>query len=380
VDVRLTPEQEQLRASARDFLARACPLPRVRELCEAGRALPAELWRQMGELGWLGLGLSEDVGGAGLGPIERAVLLEELGRALCPAPYLASAVLAADAVRLAGGDTQRRRWLPGLVDGRRRAAFAFLEESGRWDPAGIALEAHAHGAGFRLDGAKRFVPHAAEADLLVVAARTDGSGESGVTLFALELPQAGVVCRPIAWTDLTRPVAELRFEGALLPGDAALGEVGGAWPALARVLDHGRAALAAELCGVGARVLELSVAFAKTREQFGRPIGAFQAIQHKCADMLVAVEGMRSAAWDAAWSLATEQPDAHVAACMAKAFASDACLRVAAEGIQIHGGLGFTWEQDPQLYFKRAVASAVDLGDAVWLRGRLADALYAADA
>jgi alkylation response protein AidB-like acyl-CoA dehydrogenase len=375
VDARPSPEQEQLRASARDWLAREWPMSRVRELVEAGRPFPAAAWRELGALGWLGLALPEDVGGAGLSPFDQAMLLEELGRALSPAPYLASAVLAAEAIQHAGSDTQRRRWLPGLADGSRRAAFAHLEQAGPWEVEAAALEARPDGGGWRLAGEKRFVPHAAEADLLVLTARAP----DGPALFALDLPHPGVAVRPVVWTDLTRPVAELHLDSAL-PADARLAAACGGAAAIEHVLQRGRAALAAELTGVGARALELSVAFARAREQFGRPIGAFQAIQHKCADMLVGVEGMRSAAWDAAWSLATGQPDAHVAAAMAKAHASDTALSVTAEAVQIHGGLGFTWEQDPQLYFKRAAASAVELGDSAWLRARIADALWGARA
>jgi len=376
MDVRLSDEQELLRGSVREFLERECPLARTREIAEGDLPFPADLWKAMAQLGWMGLALPEACGGAGLGPIEQAVVLEEMGRVLLPGPYFATVVLAAGAIAEGGSEEQQRRLLPSIARGERAASLALLEAGGRWDAAGVQLEARAAGSGFRLTGAKRFVPEADAAGLLLVAARTGGAGEAGVTLFCVDPEAPGVTRRRIAFGDLTRRVHEVRFDGVALGREAVLGGVGGAWPVLERLLDRARVALAAEMTGAASRVLEMSVSFARTREQFGRPIGSFQAIQHKCADMLLQLEGARSATWYAAWTLAEGEPDAHLAACMAKAWCSEAFARVAGDGIQIHGGLGFTWEQDPQLYYKRAKASELFLGDAPWHRQLIARALW----
>ena len=376
MDVRFSEEQDLLRGSVREFLERECPLARTREIAEGDLAFPADLWKGMAELGWLGLALPESHGGAGLGPVEQAIVLEEMGRVLLPGPYFPTAVLAAGALQEAGSEEQKRRLLPALARGDLVASLALLEAGGRWDAAGVRLAARAEGAGFRLAGAKRFVPEAEAADLLLVAARTGEAAEAGITLFCVEAESPGVTRRRIAFSDLTRRVHEVRFDGVRVGPEAVLGERGGGWPVIERVLDRARVALAAEMTGAASRVLEMSVAFAKAREQFGRPIGSFQAIQHRCADMLLRVEGARSATYYAAWTLAEREPDAHVAACMAKAWCSEAFARVAADGIQIHGGLGFTWEQDPQLYYKRAKASELFLGDAPWHRELIARALY----
>ena len=371
MDARFTEEQELLRRSARELLARECPMSLVRAQLDDPRGAANGLWKRIALAGWTGLGFGEDVGGAGLGLVEQVVLLEEMGRALAPGPYFATTLLGGAAIDFAGDAAQRRRWLPGIASGATRATLAFLEEAQRWDAAAIQLVAEPRSDGFRLHGAKRFVLEASSTDLIVVAART-GEGEAGVALFALDASTPGVATLPVALLDGTRKFATLRLtnvqlsQGALLPGG---------WPALARVLDRAKVALCAEMIGAAERVLELSVAYAKTREQFGQPIGSFQAIQHKCADMLVALEGAKSATYAAAWALQENEPDAAIAAAMAKAFTSDAFAKIAGDGIQIHGGLGFTWDQDLHLYYKRAKVSERLFGDGAWNRELVARAL-----
>ncbi len=371
MDARFTEEQVLLRGSARELLARECPMSLVRAQLGEPCGAAAGLWNRIAEAGWLGLGFREDVGGAGLGLIEQVVLLEEMGRVLAPGPYFATALLGGAAIDLAGNAAQRRRWLPGIASGETRATIAFLEDVERWDAAAIRLAAERSGDGFRLHGAKRFVLEASSADLIVVAACI-GEGEAGVALFALDAHAPGVSIEPVALLDGTRKLATLRLTSVQLSRDDVLA---GGWPALARVLDRAKVALCAEMIGAAERVLELSVGYAKTREQFGQPIGSFQAIQHKCADMLVALEGARSATYAAAWALQEDEPDAPVAAAMAKAFTSDAFAKIAGDGIQIHGGLGFTWEQDLHLYYKRAKVSERLFGDGAWNREIVAKAL-----
>jgi alkylation response protein AidB-like acyl-CoA dehydrogenase len=341
MQVRFTEEQELLRRSAGEVLDRECPMQLVRDMLDDPLGVDDALWKQLCGLGWTGLALPEESGGAGLGLLELSLLLEEMGRRLLPGPFT------------------------------RRATLAVLEEGGSWALEAIALPARRRGEGFVLSGLKRFVPDAQSADLLIVPART-GSAEGDVTLFLVETRAPGVSVHPVAFLDGTRKLADVRFENVEVAGESALGAVDGGAPLLQDILDHAKVALCAEMCGGAARVLELSVAYARSREQFGRPIGSFQAIQHKCADMFVQVEGARSATYYAAWCLDARTPDAHLAACMAKAFCSDAYRSVAGEGIQIHGGLGFTWEQDLHLYYKRAKASEVAFGDAIWNREEVA--------
>ncbi len=365
MDARFTEEQERLREGARDFLARECPMSLVREISDDGKAFPDALWQRLAELGWLGLVFAERHGGAGLGPLELALVLEETGRVLLPGPFLSTVALGGLAVALAGTEEQRQRILPAIAEGRLRATLALLEEGTGWDATGVCLLARREGSALRVSGTKRFVLDAETADLFVTPVRLE-SGE--LVLLLVDRRSEGVSVRPVAQVDATRRVGELHLADVRLGADAILGEPPAGAAALERLLDHARVALCAEMCGCAARVLELSVDYAKTREQFGRPIGSFQAIQHKCADMLVQVEAMRSATWYAAWALASDADDAHRAACMAKSYCADAAPEVAGAGIQIHGGQGFTWEQDLHLYYKRAKASELQLGGAAFHR------------
>jgi len=347
LDVRLSEEQELLRASAREILTRECPMALVRAMIDDSRGLPDELWKKMAELGWMGLPFSRSHDGAGLGFLDLVVLLEEMGRALVPGPFFSSVALAGAAVDLAGDESQKRALLPPLARGERRAALALVEEPERWDADGVRLEARRSAGGLRLGGAKRFVLDAPSADWLVVVTRLEGE----LALLAIDVRTPGVTQTPTALVDATRKAARVSFDGAAVPADGVLAR--GA-ESFAPLLDRAKVALCAEMLGGAQRALELSIAYARTREQFGQPIGSFQAIQHRLADMLVAVEGARSATWYAAWAIERGEPDAHLAACMAKAYVSEAYARIAGDAIQIHGGLGFTWEQDVQLYYKRA--------------------------
>lgn len=366
MELGFTAEQEILRESAREFLTRECPIDEVRKTLDPATRFPEKLWSQIAELGWFGLLIPEQWGGSGLRVIDVAVLQEELGRSLCPVPFLSTAVLGAQALIEAGTSAQRERFLPELAQGKLRVALAQLESEPAWGPSGIQLSALASKDGYRLSGVKAFVPDGTHADLLLVAVRSTpspDSAESGISLLLVETSQPGVHIRPIAFNEPIRPVAEVTFEDVTVPHADRLGAEGEAWPTLLSLHTHGRVALCAELCGAAEKVLTLSVDYAKNREQFGQPIGRFQAIQHKCADMLVRSEGIRSAAYYAAWALQESEPDRATTACMAKAYSAEAYSAVAEAGIQIHGGLGFTWEQDLHLYFKHAQAALFAWGD-----------------
>jgi alkylation response protein AidB-like acyl-CoA dehydrogenase len=368
MDFGFSEEQEMLRQSAREFLEGECPMTYVRQMMDDQRGYSEEQWKKMAELGWTGLIVAEEYGGAGLDMVDLVVVLEEMGRVVMPGPFFASVVLGGIALDLGGSAEQKKRHLPDLAAGKTKATLAQVEESGRWDAEGIQLAAEASGGGFSLTGTKLFVHDAHNADILIVPVRTGGSGTDGITLLIVDAKGRGVSTRVLKTMDQTRKLCEVQFDGATVGADGVLGEVGHGWPLLDRIIDRGKVALCAEMCGGAQKVLEMSVDYAKVREQFGRPIGSFQAIQHKCANMMVQVESAKSATYYAAWAVANDVAEAHLAACMAKAYCSDAYRYTSAEGIQIHGGIGFTWEHDMHLYFKRAKGSEVTFGDATWNR------------
>jgi alkylation response protein AidB-like acyl-CoA dehydrogenase len=369
MDFGFSEEQESLRQSARRFLDSECPMTYVRRMMEDDTGHSEEHWKKMVEMGFQGLIFPEKYGGSGLNMVDLVVVLEEMGRCVMPGPFFATVILGGLAIDLGGNEAQKEKYLPGICDGSLRATLAQVEESGRWDADGIMLPAVKSSDGFVLSGTKLFVHDAHNADVLIVPARTAGKrGEKGITLFLIDTKQAGVNIRVLKTMDQTRKLCEVGFENVAVGKDGVLGKVGQGWTLLDRLIDRAKVALCAEMCGGMQKVLEMSVDYAKVREQFGRPIGSFQAIQHKCANMLVQVESSKSATYYAAWAVANDVAEAHLAACMAKAYCSDAYRMVSGEGIQIHGGIGFTWEHDMHLYFKRAKGSEVTFGDATWNR------------
>jgi alkylation response protein AidB-like acyl-CoA dehydrogenase len=305
--------------------------------------------------------MPEAYGGAGFGPVELGIAMEEQGRALLCAPFFSTCVLAAGAIARAATGEQQSELLPRIASGELRAALAVTEPNGRWDAAGVSAIATQRAGSWRIDGTKSFVIDGATAQLLVVVARMpDTSGESGLSFFVVEPDAPGVTRTPLTTLDPTRKQARIELKGvpARLLGDAGAG----AMP-LAQTLDHAAIALASEMVGGAQRLLESAVDYAKLRVQFGRPIGSFQAIKHKCADMLLDVELAKSAAYYAAQAEAAGDAETSSLAALAKAAAADAYMRAAANTIQIHGGIGFTWDHDTHLWFKRAKSSEVLLGD-----------------
>ncbi len=334
---------------------------------ESARGYDAAVWRRIGgELGWPAVIVPEAYGGLGLTHVELIVLMEEMGAALLCAPFFSTVCLAANALIAGGSEEQKQRYLPGIAGGETIATLAYMEANGRSDAAAIATVARRDAGGdFVLHGSKTFVIDGHVADLLIVAARCEGSrGEEGVSLFAVPASAPGVERRALGTMDQTRKQAEIGLSDVRVPASALLGEEHEGWRVLRKTLDLAAVALAAEQVGGAQRCLDLSVAYAKQRVQFGRPIGSFQAIKHKCADMLLLVESARSASYFAGWAASEDDAELPVAASLAKAYCSDAYFRCAAESIQIHGGVGFTWEYDVHLYFKRARSSAILLGDA----------------
>jgi alkylation response protein AidB-like acyl-CoA dehydrogenase len=367
-------DQEALRASARSFLDTHSSSARIRQAMESDRGYDPDTWRQIArDLGWTSVIIPERYGGAGLTYIELVGLMEEMGRALLCAPFFSTVCLATNALLLAGDEAHRRAYLPRIAAGEITATLAYSEPNGRWDAAGIAAVARRDGAGFVLDGTKSFVLDGHAADVLIVAARNEGShGEEGVSLFVVPADAPGFERRRLPTMDQTRRQAEVQLRGVRVPAQALVGEEGAGWAILSATLDLAAVALAAEQVGGAQRCLDMAVAYAKERVQFGRPIGSFQAIKHKCADMLLRVESARSASYYAGWAAAAGDTELPILASLAKAYCSDAYFQCAAEALQIHGGVGFTWEYDVHLYFKRAKSSETFLGDPAYHRERVA--------
>jgi alkylation response protein AidB-like acyl-CoA dehydrogenase len=362
----VSEEQQELRESVRRFVADRAPLPRVRELMDSGE-VDRDVWEQAGsQLGLQGIAIPEEYGGAGFSFAEQAIVLEELGAGLYGGPYLASAVLAATALLSSADEGARQALLPGIASGQTIATLAFTEDDGSWDPAAIRLAAVKHGDDWVLDGHKSFVLDGAIADLILAVAVTEG----GLSLFAVDAGAGGLTRTPLPALDQTRSLARLEFDSVAAqligaPGDAAA--------ILDRTLDVAAIALAAEQLGGAQRTLDMAVEYAKVRHQFGRPIGSFQAIKHRCADLLLEVESLRSAVAYAAAAVAEDSSEVPVVASLVKAYGSETYFHVTAENIQIHGGIGFTWEHDAHLFFKRAKSSELFLGDGSYHRERLAE-------
>jgi alkylation response protein AidB-like acyl-CoA dehydrogenase len=372
MDFGLSQEQELLQRSAAEFLAAECPPTLVREVAGGDDGYPRALYRRMAELGWMGLVVPEAYGGAGLGMLELALLCEQLGRAVVPGPFFSSAVLATLAILDGGSSAQKRRWLPRLASGEAVGTLALLEESDRLDAAGVAMRARPRAGGWALSGTKLFVTDAHVADLLIVVARVAGRDEEGVTLFLVPRDTPGLKVSPLPSIDVTRRTMEVRCENVELAKDAVLAAAGRGWRTVARVLDAAALALAADSLGGAQRALELAVEYSKVREQFGRPIGSFQAIKHMAAEMVSEIEPARALVWYAAHAADALPREAPRAAAMAKACLSEVYSRVANRAVQMHGGIGFTWEHDLHFWFKRAKWNELAFGDATWHRERLA--------
>jgi alkylation response protein AidB-like acyl-CoA dehydrogenase len=359
-----THEQESLRRMVRDLLAARAGESEVRRLMDTDTGIDPALWAEFAGLGLCGLAVPEEFGGAGAGFVEVGVVLEELGASLACLPYLSSVVLAQSLLLACDDRDAQARWLPGLATGDIRATVALNEAGGWWDGREPGTRARADGAGWRLSGEKTFVLDGHTADLVFVVAGT----ERGSSVFAVT---DGCVRTSLPTMDQTRKQARLEFDGT--PAELVGTDGGGAAP-VSRMLEIAATGLSAEAVGGARAVLDSSVAYARTRVQFGRPIGGFQAIKHKCADLLLRVETARSAAYHALWTVAENDPDElPLAAGLAKAYCTDAYAHAAEENIQIHGGIGFTWEHSAHLHYKRAKSSQLLFGDPAQHRELLAD-------
>lgn len=359
-------DQEALRGVVKDFLNAKSSEATVRELMDTEAGYDTAVWTQMAEqMGLQGLVIPEEFGGSGYSFVELIVVLEEMGRRLLCAPYFSTVVLGAQTLLHSGDDAAKAKYLPGIASGETIATLALTESNGKWDESGVTATATKSGDGWTIDGEKMYVLDGHVADLILVAARTD----AGISLFAVDGSASGLTRTALSTMDQTRKQAKLEFSGV---SGELIGTDGSGWDTISMVLDLAAVALAAEQVGGGQEVLEMAVQYAKDRVQFGRPIGSFQAIKHKCADMLLEVESAKSAAYYAGWCASELNDELPSVASLAKAYCSEAYFNATAENIQIHGGIGFTWEHPAHLYFKRAKSSELLFGDPTYHRELLA--------
>jgi alkylation response protein AidB-like acyl-CoA dehydrogenase len=363
MDFDFTQEQVMLRGLTREFLTRESTPRAVRTLMEDPKGFSDATWQQIADMGLPGLAIDAGYGGQGLGMIELALVLEEMGRAAFPGPFFATSVLAATAIAASGQENQMARYLPDIASGRTKATLALIEDALAWTPSGVKMRAERRGDQFVLSGTKRFVPFAHVAGLILVVART-GSGDDGTTVFALPGDAAGLSQTPNVEMDHTTRTSTLTLDGVSVPADAVIGQIDRGWEVVGPTLQRAAVGAAAEMLGAARRCMEMSIEYAKVRHQFGQPIGAFQAIKHACAEMLLEVENSHAATYYAAWALDAGSPDAALAVSAAKAYVGDASRKVCGSSIQVHGGIGFTWEYDLHLYVKRAKHLEPLYGDA----------------
>jgi alkylation response protein AidB-like acyl-CoA dehydrogenase len=359
MDISLSEEQELLQGSARDFLQQECPIRLVRAMEDDEQGYDLSLWKQMADLGWLGLVLPEEHGGAGGTMMDLAVLLEEFGRALVPGPFIPTVVQTGLPLVWAGSDQQRRDYLPRLIQGERIGTMAWHEPSATSAPWGIETMATAQGEDYLLSGTKLWVPYAHVADYLLTVARTakGATPADGITLFLVDAKSPGVTITKLG-TIADDHQCEVLLQDVQVSRRQVLGEIGKGWPLVEQIRRYGAVAKCAEMVGIAQQAFEISLNYAKTRVQFGRPIGSFQVIKHKLANMVIDVDGSRYVTYRAAWLLSEGLPAAQEVA-VAKAWTNEACRRVVREAQQVHGGIGYTKEYDLQLYTRRAKAAEI---------------------
>ncbi|VIO81075.1 acyl-CoA dehydrogenase family protein [Bradyrhizobium ivorense] len=360
-------EQKQMRDEARKFLSEQCPPKAVREVLDGRAPYDKALWKGLAEMGFLGVAIPEKFGGAGAGHLELCVIAEEMGRALAPVPFSSTVYLAAEAILIAGSDAQKQKWLPKIAAGDAIGTLALFEGKGNPSPKAINVTAN----GGVLNGVKKPVADGAIADFAVVAARTGSSGrESDISLFIVDLKGSGVEVKPLTNIDLTRGQAEISFKDAKAE---PLGAAGEGWGVITQVLDRAAVLMAFEQVGGADRALEMGRDYALDRIAFGRPIGSFQAIKHMLADMYVSATLARSNCYYGAWALSTNAGELPEAAAAARISATQAFQHCAKNNIQVHGGMGFTWEFDCHMYYRRANAVAVGLGSLSYWEDALID-------
>ncbi|MBW1815844.1 MAG: acyl-CoA/acyl-ACP dehydrogenase [Deltaproteobacteria bacterium] len=375
MDIKLNEDQIEIARQARRFCENESPMDYVRAMFEDDRGFTDEFWAKQAELGWMAMCVPEAYGGLDMTLMDLAVVLEEMGRAMVPGPFFSTVLLAAEAIAAAGNDSQKDTYLSAMAMGEMKGTLALHEPDSGADPGYIQMTAVADGDGFVLEGTKIPVPDAHVADIIVCAARTEAGDdpEKGITLFLVDPKADGVSVTPLPVMDGTRKLCAVEFTGVRVGPDHVLGEVNNGWTPLSRVLRRAQVALCAESLGGAQKAMEIATEYAKERVQFDQPIGAYQAVKHRCAQIYVEAESARSLLYWAAWAQDSEDDQAAVlAASVAKAYCSEVYRNATASAIQVLGGTGFSWEHDIHLYLKRAKANEVMLGDPVYHREQVA--------
>jgi alkylation response protein AidB-like acyl-CoA dehydrogenase len=373
----LTEEQEMLKTMAREFMEKECTRSHIRAMMEDEVGYSPDLWKKMADLGWLGLIFPEQYGGQAMSFRDLTLLCEEMGRSLLPSPFISTVILCGLPILFAGSEAQKKEYLSKIAEGKATFALAVLEEDGDFWPGGIKMRVEQRGNEYILNGIKMFVWDAKAADYFLLAARTKSSHdpEDGITLFIVDAKEWGVYISPLNNIDILRKQFDVVFTNVSVPAENIVGELHKGWQPLKKMSLYATAALCAEMVGCGEKVLDMTVAYAKERIAYGVPIGSFQAIKHKCADMLSGLEYARSLMEWACLALSEDSPEAPLAVSMAKAYCGDVCKKVCDEGIQIHGGIGFTWEHDMHLYFKRVRTDDTAFGSSIFHRELVAQLL-----
>lgn len=374
MDFDFSEEQGMLREVTREFLTEQCGPDHARKMFDDPKGYDPKVYKQLADLGLTGLPFAEEYGGSGLGMIDLAIVLEEMGRVAYPGPYFSSVVLAGSLLAASDNDKAKQKYLPGIASGKETATVAFLEEGLGWSPAAVKMQAQATGDGYTLNGVKRVVAFGDAVDTIFVVARTnDGKGADGITVFAVPRATAGVTAETTNSLDMNEKVATLTFSDVKVDKDSVVG----GWAAVNTMLLHAQVAAAAEMLGASRKSLEMSVDYAKVREQFGQPIGSFQAIKHRLSEMLEAAENSTAAVYYAAWAIDADAQDTTLAASVAKATLNEASRMICGQAIQVHGGIGYTWEYDLHLYWKRAKHLEPLYGDTIYHRERALEEVLA---
>ena len=368
MDLAFSEEQEMLKKMAYDFLTDKFPKTAVKEIEESELGYSPEIWKEMAELGWIGLVFPEKYGGGGMKFLDLTMLLEEMGRACLPGPYFSTVVLGGLPILDAGSEEQKREYLPKIASGEAIFTLALTESSARYDAAAIRFSATADKDAYILNGTKLFVPDANVADYMLVVARTSSGAEpeDGISIFIVDTKSPGISCTVLK-TIANDKLCEVVFNQVSVPKENILGQLNQGWGEVKKIIERAAVGKCCEMVGCIQQALDMTVDYAKERKQYGRPIGSFQVIQHYCADMITDVEGTRLSAYQTAWLVSEGLPCTQEVA-IAKAWAGEACQRVMALAHQIHGAIGVTIDHDLQYYTRRAKAAEVTFGDAGFYR------------
>jgi alkylation response protein AidB-like acyl-CoA dehydrogenase len=369
----LDEEQVMLKTAARDFLTKECTKKHVRAMMDDEKGYSPELWQQMAGMGWLGLTFPEQYGGSGFSFLDLVVLLDECGRALLPAPFMSTTVLTGHPILAAGTEEQKKHFLPRIARGELISTLAFVEASGGIEASDITVTATPSHEDFIINGVKLFVPDAHIADYILCVTRTKNTSnkEDGITLFLVDAKTPGIQVEVLKTMNGGK-LCEVVFNEVAVPKKNILGALDKGWPVLKRVLIEGQVCESAWMTGGARWAMDDSIDYAKMRIAFGRPIGSFQAIQHKLSNIAVEVEGATAIVYYAAWTIMQDSPEMTIAASMAKSWSGETYKHATFDGIQIHGGIGYTWDHDMHLYLKRAKAGEVTFGDSDYHREKVA--------